>query len=331
MNRFILDGRYKELLKYYGISVEEALRKAELPGDIFNRKIPMMKAEEYFRFMEAVGTLSDDPELPVRIACTDQIESFSPPIFASYCSKNGRVCIERLARYKRLIGPMVFDVTDDGESTEVRLVTESGNDCLPQFLVETEFIFLTGMMRKASKERIVPQAVKMKIPSGNAVVEQFFGTAVKASDHNGILFSNMDLEKPFITYNEAMWDYFEPELSRRLAQLDADDSFSARVRSALTELMPGGACTIEAVAEKLGMSKRTLQRKLSEENTTFQKQLNSTREMLAVHYIRNTDMTTNDIAYLLGYQELNSFLRAFATWTGKNITEFKGEIIRASD
>ena len=115
MNRFILDGRYKELLKYYGISVEEALRKAELPGDIFSRKTPVMKEEEYFRFMEAVGTLSDDPELPVKIACTDQIESFSPPIFASYCSKNGRVCIERLARYKRLIGPMVFDVTDNGE------------------------------------------------------------------------------------------------------------------------------------------------------------------------------------------------------------------------
>lgn len=170
MNKFILDGRYKELLKYYGINAEEVLRKAELPGDIFSRRTPVMKEEEYFRFMEAVGTLSDDPELPVRIACTDQIESFSPPIFASYCSKNGRVCIERLARYKRLIGPMVFDVTDNGESTEVRLATEGGNNCLPRFLVETEFVFLVGMMRKASKERINPLAVKMKEPSGNAAV-----------------------------------------------------------------------------------------------------------------------------------------------------------------
>lgn len=331
MNRFILDGRYKELLKYYGINVEEALRKAKLPGDIFSRRTPIMKEEEYFRFMDAVGELSEDPKLPVRIACTDQIESFSPPIFASYCSKNGRVCIERLARYKRLIGPMVFDVTDDGNETEVRLVTESGNECLPQFFVETEFIFLTGMIRKASKEKIDPLAVKMKVPSGNAAVERFFGTAVTPADHNGIIFSNIDLEKPFITYNEAMWDYFEPELSRRLAQLDADDSVSARVRSALTELMPGGACTIEAVAEKLGTSKRTLQRKLSEENTTFQKRLNSTREMLDVHYIRNTDMTTNDIAYLLGYQELNSFLRAFSAWTGKSITEYKEEMLRTSD
>lgn len=98
---------------------------------------------------------------------------------------------------------------------------------------------------------------------------------------------------------------------------------AARVRSALTELLPGGACGIEDVAEKLGLSKRTLQRKLSEENTTFQKQLNSVREMLAKHYIRNTDMTTNDIAFLLGYQEINSFVRAFSLWTGMGISEFR--------
>ena len=114
--------------------------------------------------------------------------------------------------------------------------------------------------------------------------------------------------------------------NRRLAELDVDDSVSARVRSALTELLPGGACAIEDVAEKLGLSKRTLQRKLGEENTTFQKQLNSTREMLAIHYIRNTEMSTNDIAFLLGYQEINSFLRAFAIWTGQSVSEYRKNI-----
>ena len=80
---------------------------------------------------------------------------------------------------------------------------------------------------------------------------------------------------------------------------------------------------IDDVALKLGVSKRTLQRKLSDEGTTFQKQLNNTREMLAINYINNTDMSTSDIAYLLGYQELNSFLRAFTVWTGKSMSEYK--------
>ena len=120
-----------------------------------------------------------------------------------------------------------------------------------------------------------------------------------------------------------MWSYFEPELNKRLSELDVDDSVSTRVRSALSELLPAGENGIEEVAMKLGISKRTLQRKLSAEGTTFQKQLNNTREVMALHYRRNMDMCANDIAYLLGYAEVNSFLRAFVIWTGKTITEFK--------
>ena len=89
------------------------------------------------------------------------------------------------------------------------------------------------------------------------------------------------------------------------------------------ELMPGGAYSIEDVSAKIGLSKRTLQRKLSEENTTFQKQLNSVREVMALHYIENTNISTADIAYLLGYSEVNSFLRAFSTWTGKNLSDYR--------
>lgn len=48
--------------------------------------------------------------------------------------------------------------------------------------------------------------------------------------------------------------------------------------------------------------------------------------MLAIHYIRNTDMNTNDIAFLLGYQEINSFLRAFAIWTGQSISEYRKSV-----
>ncbi len=83
------------------------------------------------------------------------------------------------------------------------------------------------------------------------------------------------------------------------------------MRSSLIELLPIGYSSIEEVSAKLGISKRTLQRKLYDEKTTFQKQLNHTRELLAKNYIKNTNMTSDDIAFLLGYQDLNSFFRAF--------------------
>ena len=66
-----------------------------------------------------------------------------------------------------------------------------------------------------------------------------------------------------------------------------------------------------------------MQRKLTQEDTSFQKQLNKTRELLARNYISNTDMSSDDIAFLLGYQEVNSFLRAFSVWTGMSVREYK--------
>ena len=105
--------------------------------------------------------------------------------------------------------------------------------------------------------------------------------------------------------------------------VDEAHNLENKVRSALTELLPGGTGTVDDVAMKLGFSKRTLQRKLTEENTSFQKQLNGTREILAKHYIRNTDMSSDEIAFLLGYQEINSFLRAFHLWTGMSVSDFR--------
>ena len=210
-------------------------------------------------------------------------------------------------------------------NTTVTFASSNERNELPQFLVEAEYAFLVGMIRRTTKAEIKPVKILMKQPVDNNAFNEYFTVPAKKANENSIVFRNEDLLLPFISYDESMWNYFEPELAKRLSDLDVDESTSARVRSALTELLPGGACGIDDVAEKLGLSKRTLQRKLSEENTTFQQQLNSTREMLAIHYIRNTDIGTNDIAFLLGYQEINSFLRAFTIWTGKSISDYKKE------
>ena len=161
MQKYILDGRYKDLLQYHGINVEEVLKKAQLPGDALNHRTPTMSEEGYYRFMTAIEELSDDDALPIKLSCTNKIEAFSPPIFASYCAKNGAMCIERLARYKRLIGPMRFIVTQDDNSLTVEIVGDSEELTQPSFLVSCEFAFLINIIRRATKEEI--SAVKAEM------------------------------------------------------------------------------------------------------------------------------------------------------------------------
>lgn len=323
MNRFTIDGRYKDLLRHYGLDVSEVLRKAQLPGDALNHETVSLTEGEYYRLLDAVGSLSTDAELPVRMATENGIETFSPPIFAAYCSKNGRVCIDRLAAYKKLIGPMSFHLEEGEDELTVGLCPGDPDLDLPSFLVTSEFAFLTGVLRKATGEHISPLRLSFARGPYSSESLVYFAVSAEVGEKNEIVFAAEDLEVPFVTHNDAMWGYFEPELNKRLAELDVDDSVSARVRSALTELLPGGMFTIADVAAELGMSKRSLQRALAAENTTFQKQLNNTREILARHYAANTDMPARDIAYLLGYAEVNSLLRSFSNWTGKGLAEYR--------
>lgn len=113
-----------------------------------------------------------------------------------------------------------------------------------------------------------------------------------------------------------MWLFFEPGLRRRLSDLDKSSSVRQRVKSALLEMLPSGLSAIEDTASRLAMSKRTLQRHLSEESVSYQEVLTETRQELAQHYLARSTISPNEIAYLLGFQDGNSFIRAFKCWTG---------------
>lgn len=326
MKHFLIDKNYGTYLSGMGFSMDEVLKKAMLPEDLLARQTPSLTAEEYFRFMGAIDALSPDEQTLIRLAASEGIEAFSPPIFAAYCSRNALVCLKRLAQYKPLIGALLYQVKET--ETEVSVEILSGNEELelPEILVGIEFVFLVGLIRKATKEIITPLSVTAKQPMKNSAYADFIGKAITVGDKNRLVFSKEDALVPFISRNESMWEFFEPELKRRLSMMETDDSCAARVRSALMELLPSGECTIDDVAKKLGYSKRSLQRKLQEEDTNFQKQLNHTRELLARTYLANTDMTTEDIAFLLGYQESGSFLRAFTVWTGQTVIEYRNTV-----
>lgn len=324
MKKFPLDKNYAALLKKYGIPIDELLKRAKLPLDIFVRDNSYVISDEYYRFMKAIEDIIPDKKMPIMLATADNIETITQPIFAAYCSSNARECIKRIAQYKSLVGAIIFDVSEDESGITINIKGDD-NINLPQIIVGVEMVLLTNLIRKATKENIIPVNISVRETFVNPEYEKFLGQKAEVGMMNSITFNIKDSEIPFITRNESMWNFFEPELKKRLSEMHIDDSFSAKVRSLLVELLPAGKSTIDDVAVLLRMSKRSLQRKLKEENTTFQKQLNHVRELLAKNYIKNTQLSSEDIAYLLGYQDLNSFFRAFSLWTGKSVTTYKQE------
>ena len=84
----------------------------------------------------------------------------------------------------------------------------------------------------------------------------------------------------------------------------------------LLETMAVGNPNALDIARQLGMGRRTLQRRLSDEGTSFQGVVADTRQQMAQYFLTTTDLSGEDISYLLGYDKPGSFYRAFQRWTG---------------
>jgi AraC-like DNA-binding protein len=314
--RFTLDPGIRALLEDLGIPAGRLLRRAQLPAGLFRGGPVAVTPAEYFRLWDALDAEADDPNLAVAIGQAISVEMFSPPLFAALCSPNLQVAAQRIATYKPLIGPMGVGITHDSTGLSVTYRWPAGMTP-PQLLATTELVFWAALARIATRHHVRPARVTVRqSPADPDTVAGYFGVHPRQGPVESISFTPEDAARPFLTENEPMWRFFAPELRRRLADLHAAASVAERVRAALVETLPAGDHTMTTVAHHLATSPRTLQRQLQAEGTTFQAILTDTREHLARHYLTHSAMTTADIAYLLAYDDTNSFYRAFRTWTG---------------
>lgn len=314
--RFTLAPGTRAFLHDLGISVGRVLRRARLPAGMFAGGPVTMTTEEYYRFWEAVDADAADPDLPARIGRALSVEAFNPPIFAAMCSANLRTAVERIAVFKPLVGPLAFDVTAGPRRLTITL-RWPGGQAPPQLLVAAELAFLVGLARIGTRREMYPTRVVMRRPPPRSdTTVSYFGSPIRKGEADAVTFSAADAEHPFLTEDEAMWNFFAPELRRRLSELAGSATTADRVRAALHECLPAGESSVNAVAAHLTMSPRTLQRQLQTEGTNFQAVLTETRERLARRYLADRSLTTSQIAYLLAYDDTNSFYRAFRQWTG---------------
>ena len=250
---------------------------------------------------------------------------FMPPFFAALSSKNGLAAIEHFSKYKKITGPIVVSIETFDDLVRVSYRYDYPGLDLPRFAVLNEQLLLVDLIRTGTGEVITPVHVGTPYTYEEASLS-VFGCRVEKMEGNELVFKKADLEKPFLTANNVMLDYLEPQLKERLAEAMTSESFTGLVQQKLYQAIPSGAFGIEDIAATLGISSRTLQRNLTAEGTKFNQELQNVQKILAFGYLKNPDMTTDDVAYLLGYSEVSSFSRAFKKWTGQTISDYREQM-----
>lgn len=322
--RFSLQPGWKVLLRDMGVNAALVLRLAGLPADLFARKDASLSPADYFRLWYGLEQAAGTDVWPLKMGQLLSVETFDPPIFASLCSANLNTALGRLSQFKHLVGPLTLTVEITAHQTCVTLDCYGNSEPIPRSLGVAELVFLTQLARLGTRRRIVPLRVELvELPSETGPYQEYFGVPLARGSANRLVFSATDAGQPFLTENAAMWDFFEAGLSKKLSDLDTEASMQERVRSALLEMLPAGQISIEEAADRLAMSKRSLQRRLAEESSSYQEVLNATRRELAHSYLSRSSASLVEIAYLLGFQDGNSFIRAFRGWTGQTPGEYR--------
>ena len=111
-----------------------------------------------------------------------------------------------------------------------------------------------------------------------------------------------------------MYGQLIEQAEKYLRSLYSQDNYAAQLKRLLAELMAEGEANADAACRALKLSRRTLQRRLKAEKTSFNKVLQEVRAVLAINYLSDERLKALEVAMLLGYSSISSFTTAFKSW-----------------
>ncbi|BCG13200.1 AraC family transcriptional regulator [Vibrio alginolyticus] len=318
-NKFLIPPNWKVLFNDLGIDLQQALSYAELPLMLFSQSKVLLSPPQYFQLWRGIEASAQAKgiDIALQLAEVISIESFDVPIFAAICSPNLNAAVKRLQEYKPLIGPMELDIQQTEQYTQVDISCYGYEGTLPCTFNLVELVFLTQLARLATRKCVQPiKVILPKLPSKVSPYQTYFGCSMLQGKQPSITFSAEDARIPFLTDNRMMLSVFESDLTQRLGTIKQSGTTSDAVYKILLDLLPQGDSSIESVASRMAQSKRTLQRKLATEGGSYQTILQKVRQELAEYYLNETELPLIEVSFLLGFQEPNSFIRAYSAWTG---------------
>ncbi|MEO8589477.1 MAG: AraC family transcriptional regulator ligand-binding domain-containing protein [Flavobacteriales bacterium] len=324
-DRFRIASNLAQRLKEQKVPITSLLRHAGLHAGFFEQEKIHATTAELFGLWRAVGEVSADPAIGLKMGTETRFERFEPQAIAAVCSKTFGDAVERMGRYKQLVCPEEINLRASGKETAVEFVFTEAAGSEPDVLVDVCLSWILGIGQRGTDGRVAALRVELKRPAKQReLLEKHYGCRVKfKAERNAIVFRTADLDLPFTTHNAELLAIVGAQLDQDLKARKSASDVGSQVKHALKRSLAGKRPALQDVASEVGMSPRTLQRKLADASITFQHVVEETRRELAHHYLKQSAVELNETAYLLGYEDANSFFRAFHGWEGVTPGEWR--------
>lgn len=304
-------------LRRLGIETRDIARQARLPLSFIQQSA--FTTEQYFAIWQAYSDLVGDVGTGiVKLATAFETAQYPPSALSTFHARDYRDALTRMARYKQLCPPESLRIKEEGDCCTIELEGAHAEQSGPPVLIGITLAYLLELGRRGTGQPLAARHVEFSFSMDNArPLEAFFGCRVlTGGDGNRLTLRRSDLDRPFVSYNAELLEMLTPALDLALDEHRQRRSVGQSVKLLLTRNLEGRGSDIRNVASEMGMSDRTLQRRLKDEGTSFKHLLAQARHEQALSYLADPSFDIKEIAFLVGYEDQNSFYRAFRLWEG---------------
>lgn len=317
-DRCTLPQAFWRAVEFQGLRPAAVLRQSRLPATLHHDSAATITTAQLFAIWRAIEALSGDAGFGIKMVRETSTATHKLAFLAASYAESYRDGLARLVRFKLLCSPDELHC-DEGNGRAVFTVEwPPGTEPEPALSVDASFAMMIELGRRGTGQPLTPIAVEFERAGPSTDLhDAFFGCPIRfGALKNRLVLASADLDRPFISHNPELLQMLMPALSEAMREREGGSSFVEQVKSVLKRALPSGRPEVVDVGRDLGMSKRTLQRRITEEGTSFRSILDDARHELGMQLLTDPAIRIEEIAWLLGYRDVNSFYRAFKEWTG---------------
>jgi AraC-like DNA-binding protein len=278
------------------------------------------------RLLEAAAELTRDPDLGLKAARRTSLGDGGALDYLLSTSPTVKDAVEVAGRYMRLVNDTLAIrlELDEGDA----LVRLDNTVMLPRAAADFQMGSIFWNHARHWLRNVVTEVVVSfahAAPLERAEYDRTFGPAEVrfGAPFSGFLLRRSHLAVPLELADPKLHDVIAKHAQQLMSELPGAESVTERARAVAARELAHGNPNAMHVATELGMSVRTLGRKLADEGTTFKDVLDDLRKSIALQYVAGRDLPLSDVALLLGFSETTVFHRAFRRWTGQTPLEYR--------
>ena len=318
-------------LREAGADLKPLLRSAGLSASQITRKDLRVGVASQIRFLELAAKALNDPVLGFRLARDGELRQVGLLHYVLASSQTLGDALDRAQRYTSIANAGIVlqcfetrNFTIDLRYADVaRHSDRQQMECLVTWLIR--------ICRESTDRRLNPIAVHFihRRGDGSSELEKFFGCRIEfGADRDQIIFDKEAKELRIVAadpyLNEMLLEYCDQALAYRRSR---EGPLQINIENAITPLLPHGKARLGTVAETLGVSSRTLARRLAVEGLNFGEILEQLRSDLATHYLGDANLPISEIAWLVGYQGVSAFSHGYKRRTGMSPKNMRDKLL----